>query len=264
MRLEDDGAGVLPGVAQVTVREEDDLTHLFVVGLHGQAVGHADVLPVDVVDSGAVGEIVQHGAARSQVLVHLRFQRGGHVIAARPLEDLLVFAFVRLGDRAEGELFDLVGASELDHLVHGFGAVDEALEHDHGQANGEAETMQLFDERRQVDVVAFALLAHVDALVHFALPVADRDGDHVQPGVVPGLQVLVANPFGLTVGDEDAIGLQFQNWEIEGRQLLEEARDLVGEDGGLPFRGDHRRDAASVPRKLAGLSEVPPVHCRLL
>ncbi len=54
---ENHSAGVLPGVTQVTIGEEDDLAQLVVVGLDGEAVSHAHVLTAHIVDRRTVCQL---------------------------------------------------------------------------------------------------------------------------------------------------------------------------------------------------------------
>lgn len=246
----------------MTIGEEDDLTQLVVVGLDGEAVGHAHVLTAHIVDRRTMSQLQDGGADRQKMLVQLAFQLSGHVMLAGPFENLLVFALVRLGDRAEGELLDLIGLSKGDHLLDFGNTVDEALDHDHSEPHREAEAMQFGNKGRQVHVVLFA--GHVDLFVFVSIVVADRDGHGGQTGVVPVLEVLVGDLIARTVGDEQAVGLQLDDREVEGREILQEFADLVGEDGRLTFGGDHRRAAAAVASELASLLEVAPVDVRSL
>jgi len=241
----------------MTIGEEDHLAQFVVFGLDGEAVGHAHVLTAHIVDRGTVSQLQDGIAHRREMLVQFAFQVSGDVMLAGPFEDRLVFALVRLGDRTEGELLDLVGLSKGDHLFDFGNAVDVALDHDDGQAHGEAEAVKFGDKGRQVHVVLFA--GHVDLFVFVGLVVADRDRHRRQTGVIPVLEVLVGDLVARTVGDEQAVGLQFDDGEVEGREIFQKFADLVREDGGLTLGGDHRRAATAVAGKLASLLEVAPV-----
>ena len=256
-RLEEPSAAELPGVTHAAIGVEDDLTHLFRLGLNRQAVGHADVLTVDVVDRGTVSQFEQLRAVLLEVGIAVDEQLVIDGVSGRPLVDALVLALVGLGHRPEGQLVDTVGGGEVDHLLHLVDAVEIALDQHRCQTHGEVELLQLGNQSRQVLVLA---VRRVDRLVLAALVVHHRNGDGGEAEVIPLLQVGVGNA---AVGNQQAIGLQLADGKLEGLEFFQEAGDLVGEDGGFTLRGDHGRGAAAITGKLRSLAEIAPVDGRL-
>ncbi len=262
---EEDRARVLPVVHEEPAGVVDERADVVAVGraVHREAVGEAEILPLEVEDLGAMGEPADHRAIGPHPVIDVLDGELVQAILGDVGAGAVVAGLHRPPDRANGELLDCVLLAELHHLHQARFTVHHTILHHDAEANAEAEAVQVLDGAREIGV-PLLVVGGVDAPVVVGVDADGGDGDRGQTQVIPLAQVCLAELAARVARrgqapDRERIGLEVLEREGVRERLLEEPevrRDLLWVEGGLPLAREQEGRGVPLQREVGRLTQV--------